>query len=256
MARAAYLRVYIPAEQHPDMSEHVAQRVDAAPVLTRGEFGLSEESTRDDAFVIEHRGRRYVCPRYPRLRMLEGLIAFRNAFQGPTGAVLVPQSAAERAARELERIYSRFPEARSHILTSSFYVPLRWFAAFDPEDRALVDASGGLTIRYRTEVAPALDRLRRVAEVLENAGFDEAVVGQVTGVVEWMEGFPADAVVELDYAGVASLFSEAELALDESAAEIGASIDALDHGDYEQAGELYAAAATRWAHAQSLSFLN
>lgn len=256
MARAAYLRVYIPSDHHPDLSEHVAGPRGPAPVLTRGEFGLSEESTRDDAFVLEHQGRRYVCPRYPRLRMLEGLIAFRNAYQGHTGSVLVPKATAERAVRELERIYSRFPEARSHILTSSFYVPLRWFAAFDPDDRALIEEEAGLTIRYRTEVGEALGRLHRVAAVLEEVGFDESIVGQVTDVVRWMEAFPAEAIVELDYAGVASLFSEAELALDESAAEIAASIDALDDGDYEQAGELYAAAATRWAHAQSLSYLN
>ena len=75
-------------------------------------------------------------------------------------------------------------------------------------------------------------------------------------VVHWLEGFPADAMVELDYAGVAGLFSEGDLVIDETAKEVAASIDALEEGDYETAGEMYAVAASRWAHAQSIAFAN
>ncbi len=55
---------------------------------------------------------------------------------------------------------------------------------------------------------------------------------------------------------MARLFSDGDLALDESAADIAASLDALERGDLEEAGEHYATAAARWAHAQSLSHVN
>ena len=255
MAPAAYLRVYLPERRYRRPLEHVIA-ADSAPVLTRGEFGLISESARDDAFVIEVAGERFVCPRYPRLRMLEGLLAFRNAYDPATSSTLVPEGVAERAAAELDRIYSRHPGMRSHILTSPFYVPLRWFAAFDPSERAIAQSVDGLSIRYRTSLGDAIDRLERVVAVLDDAGFDDGTVEQVSDVVDWMRPFSRAAVLELDYAGVAALFTEAELALDESASDVLASIDALERGDLEAAGEAYAAAASRWAHAQALSHAN
>jgi hypothetical protein len=188
--------------------------------------------------------------------MLEGLLAFRNAYRGPTASMLVPEATAARAARELDRIQERFPAARSHILTSPFFVPLRWFAAFDPSDRRLLDEESGLTIRYRSRMRDALRRMRRSVQVLEEAGFDDAIVDQVADLVRWMEHFPSRAILELDYADVASLFSRAELAIDESAAEVAASLSALEDGDYEGAADHYSAVASRWAHAQSLVYAN
>jgi len=63
-------------------------------------------------------------------------------------------------------------------------------------------------------------------------------------------------VVELDYGGVAGLFTEDELADDESAADVADSLAALQRGDPEEAGELYTVVAARWARAQALSFAN
>lgn len=256
MAKAAYLRVYLPADRLDEPLVHIAEADASGRVLTRGEYGVWDESVREDAFVLEEDGRRYLCPRYPRLRMLEGLLAFRNAYRGPTASMLVPEATAARAARELDRIQERFPAARSHILTSPFFVPLRWFAAFDPSDRRLVEEDEGLRIRYRSRMRDAVRRMQRSVRVLEDAGFDDAIVDQVADLVRWMEQFPARAILELDYADVASLFSRAELALDESAAEIAASLTALEDGDYEGAADHYSAVALRWAHAQSLVYVN
>lgn len=256
MAKAAYLRVYMPADEVGYFPEHV-RSAHPTRVLTRNTFGVWHEAPRDDAFITEHRGRRYVCPRFPRLRMLEGLLAFRNTYPGLTASLLVPEKMAESATRELERIHSNWPAVRSHILTSPWHVPLRWFAAFDPEDRELVQSSRrGLSIRYRTLLGDALRRMRRAVRVLEESGFEDPVVEQLQDVVAWLDGFPADALVELDYGGVASLFAEGDLVIDETAKEVAASLDALEEGDIERAGEWYAAAASRWAHAQSIAFAN
>lgn len=255
MAKAAYLRVYMPAERVGYYPEHLPA-VDGGRVLTRGRFGVWDEAPSDDAFITEHQGRRYVCPRYPRLRMLEGLIAFRNTYPGLTASLLVPERMAEAAVRELERIHAG-GRVRSHILTSPWHVPLRWFAAFTPAERELVDlGGGGITIRYRTMQGDALQRLRRSLEVLEEAGFEDHVVDQVGDVIDWLEGFPPDSLVELDYDEVADLFPDGDLVIDESAAEVAVIIEALEEGDLERAGEAYAAAASRWAHAQSISHAN
>ena len=257
MAGAAYLRVYIPAEHAPEVAQRARPDRGWPPrVLTRGSFGVWHESVRDDAFAIDRDGVRYVCPRTPKLRMLEGLIAFHKAYLGPTASVLVPEAVADRAARELDMLHSRAPGTRSHSLTAPFYVPLRWFAAFGPEDRELVHTADGLTIRYRTGLAEAVSRLEHAADVVEAVGFEDAVVEQVRDVARWLDPFPNEAIVELDYGGTAALFTDGELAVDESAADVRASVAALERGDFEEAGEHYARAARRWERGQVLANAN
>jgi len=255
MAKAAYLRMYMPAEQVGYFPEYV-RAANGGRVMTRGAFGIWGEVPRDDAFITTHNGRRFVCPRFPRLRMLEGLVAFRNAYPGLTASLLVPERLADAAVRELESIQAT-GGVRSHILTSPWHVPLRWFSAFSPDEREIIgDDDQGLSIRYRTLQGDALPRLRRVVDVLDEAGFDDHVVDQLTDVIAWMEGFPPDAMVELDYDEVAELFPEGDLVFDESANDISVCIDALAEGDLEAAGEAYAAAAARWSHAQSIVHAN
>jgi hypothetical protein len=253
MPRAAYLRVYLPAERFDGLREHVAGSW-TPRVLHRGEYGVWYESTRDDAFRIDWQGRRFVCPRHPWLRMLEGLIAFRNSYSGSSAAMLVPDRIADSAAEELTRMHRGRPGVRSYILTSGWHVPLRWFAAFDPAERELLESGGGLTIRYRTPLPDAVARLARAVRILGEAGFDEVVVEPVRSLAGWLDGFPNSGLVELDYGSVAALFVDGDLVLDESAAEVAGSLDALEDEDFDKAGEYYAAVASRWAHAQSLAY--
>ena len=224
--------------------------------MTVADFGVWEESLREDAFRAEWDGRGWVCPRYPRLRMLEGLLAFRNSYSGMVASALAPERVVVRAAAELEALYTRDPEARSHILTSSWHVPLRWFVAFSPDERDLIEANGSNSIRYRTGLPTARARLEDAIATLDDVGFEDTIVDQVRDVESWLGGFPNDAMVELDYATVAGLFSDGDLAFDESAADINASLDALREGDLSTAGTHYATAATRWSHAQSMTYAN
>lgn len=252
----AYLRVYVPENDDVRLPDHVAPRLAPRNVIVSGTYGVWEESLREDALRLEFEGGDFVCPRYPRLRMLEGLLAFHNSYPGMGGSVLVPEEVVTRAAAELEALHQEQPEARSHILTSPWHVPLRWFAAFEPAQRELVQSADGTTIRYRTRLEEASRRLARTTATLKKAGFDEAVIDPVDGLSAWLEEFPEDAVVELDYGSVAELFGDAELALDETAAEVAASLDALDSGDFDEASDYYAAAAARWALAQARMYSN
>ena len=98
--------------------------------------------------------------------------------------------------------------------------------------------------------------MERAAQVVEGAGFDPSVVGQIRALESWLDGFPAEGLLELDYAGLGKLFSEADLALDESAADTAASLLALEQGNYDEAGLFYGNVARRWGRLQSLTFAN
>ena len=256
MASAAYLRVYLPEDDLAGYPEHTAGSRHGDGVMIGDDFAVWQEPDDDDAFVAEVDGRRYICPRTPKLRMLEGLIAFRRAYPGSTASLLVPDLVADRAAEELENLQSTRPGERSHILTSPFYAPLRWFVAFDPADRELIESADGLSIRYRTTQHLARLRMERAITVLEGVGFDDSMVDEVSDVEGWLETFQSDSLVELDYGGAARYFSDGDLVIDETAAEVHASLSALEKGDLEEAGDRYAAAASRWAPIQALTYAN
>jgi hypothetical protein len=63
-------------------------------------------------------------------------------------------------------------------------------------------------------------------------------------------------MLELDYGSVAHLFSEGDLILDESAADVAAALLALEQGDLERAADFYQIIMRRWGRAQSLAFSN
>ena len=251
MIRAAYLRVYVPSDRTARYPRHVEPiRRD---VIEASDYFVWGEPASDDAFRIDVDGRTYLCPRSPRLRMLEGVLAFSNAYPA---SGLVPERVVRRAAAELEELRSDLPGTRSHILTSPWHVPLRWFIPFTPDQRELYETEAGTSIRYRTRLGRGRARVHRATETLDEAGFDPGVVEQVTDLARWLDEFTSDAMIELDYARVASLFSDAELAFDDSAEDVNASLDALGDLDYEGAGRHYAEVAGRWAHAQAVTYAN
>lgn len=252
MIRVAYLRVYVPADRAPGWSRHAS---DAHSVRAVGDSFLWSESMGEDAFSTTWDGEPYVCPRYPKLRILEGMLAFTNAYPR-FGELMVPEAVVQNAAGQLALIKAESPEARSYILASPWHVPLRWFAAFDPAERELVERPDGITIRYRTAIGSARRRLERAVTVLDNAGFEDGVVEPARDVLHWVSEFAEDAMLELDYGRVVELFSEGDLALDDSCEDVNASLEALESGNFERAGLRYASVAGRWAEAQSLTYVN
>ncbi len=250
MIRTAQLRVYVPKRGAGAFPPHLDP--DRRILRVSDEF-VWEGPTSDDAYTTQWNGATYVCPRYPRLRMLEGVLAHRIDHPG---SMLASELAVRRASQEIDRIRASAPAARSHIVSAPWHVPLRWFALFDPEARELLSTGHGPTIRYRSGIGASLDRIATAIEILEAAGFDDSVIEDAHDVAEWLEGFTSTAMVELHYHTVARLFSDTDLVLDDSCACVHRSLEALERLDYEEAGRAYADVASRWAPAQMLAYVN
>jgi hypothetical protein len=249
MINTAYLRVYLPADRAGTWPAYDTD-VDAALLSMDGRF-IWSEPLESDAFVAEWEGARYLCPRFPRLRMIEGILAFSGV--APTLAMLTDD---ERAALTHELESRRGTNSRSHILASPWHVPLRWFSAFSSTERELVESPAGLSIRYRTALGDAADRVRWAGAVLEAVGFADQIVEQVKELEEWITAFPAGSMLELDYGTVGSGSPGAELTFDESAAEVRESLEALERGDAAAARDAYMRVAGRWARRQAVMFAN
>lgn len=247
MINTAYLRVYLPADRAGTWPAH--QALDGELAMD-GRFIWSEPLD-SDAFEAEWNGAKYVCPRFPRLRMIEGILAFSGV--APNLGML---SDDERAALTHELESRRGADSRSHILASPWHVPLRWFGAFNSSERELIDTKDGLSIRYRTDLGDAADRVRWAAGVLDTVGFADQIVEQVRELEQWISRFPAGSMLELDYGSVANDTPDGDVAFDESAAEVRESLEALERGDAATARDAYMRVAGRWAKRQAVMFAN
>ncbi|MCZ7534123.1 MAG: hypothetical protein M5U23_12115 [Acidimicrobiia bacterium] len=251
MIATAYLRVYIPSIEAAGLPPH--RGLNAPGVLALDDDFLWSESTTDDAIFTTWQDTQYACPRNARLRMLEGVVALNR--QNP-GSGLVSEQQRLYAIAELSRLKRASAIGRSFILSSAWHVPLRWFCAFHPSERDLYDDGVITSIRYRTSLGEAVDRVRWAASVMENAGFPEGPIQHLNDLERWLVEFSAESMVELDYARVATLFTDGDLVFDESAGDVRDSLLGLEAGDLARSGEGYQRVARRWASPQAYTFTN
>lgn len=253
MVYAAQLRVFVPESAAGSWRVHVPPPVGTRPTAILSDLGLWHGPLANDAHHVEWQGRSWLCPRYPRLRMLEGVLAVRAGHVSAVADVLVPEQIAEAASRELAAIRRRTPDARSFILTSPWHVPLRWFSLFTADDREdYEDSAGYPSVRFRSPIGPSRERLERAIGIIRDAGFAVPIVEALESLRQWLDDFGDEAMVELDYGTVARLFDPADLAADDSVEQVALSLDALERGDLEGAETHYMAVAGRWAIAQAL----
>jgi hypothetical protein len=265
---AAYLRVFQALDTLPDSErarwERSIERGEhfepPAPVYRQrraagGRLGLlTMDEERADVRLVD--GAWYVCPSRTRIRVLAGLLSLRDTVPGEVAEVLVPESEARRAARELARIRRRDPRAVPTVLESAWHVPVRWFVLFADGERRLVERPDiGYRIYYWTSLPEARRRAQRAARVLDRGGL-EGVAGVVRDIDDWLSCFEPGCAVELDYGDAAASSGWNDLDEDHSAEELQASLDALEAGDADRAGELYQAVAGRWAEARIRESLN
>ena len=251
MIATAYFRVYLPSVRVGGLPPH--RDLNAVGELTVSKEFVWSEPTQDDAIYTVWQGSQYASPRNSRLRMLEGIIAFGGAAEG---SMLVPENQRLSAIVELSKLKRTSALARSFILSSAWHVPLRWFSAFRATEREIYTEGDLTSIRYRTSIGEAIDRVRWATSVLESAGFPEGPIEHLTELEHWLADFSPDSMVELDYGRVSTLFQEGDLVFDESANDVRESLLALESGDFPKLGDGYQRVARRWASPQAYTFTN
>lgn len=253
MIKTAHLRVYLPSDRVGSLPE--AER-GGARVPHDMTYAIGAISMSDDALAADWHGRRYLCPRTPRLRMLEGVLAVSNAYDRLGTGSVVPERVAGAAKAELERIHEEAPAARTHILTSAWHVPMRWFVPFVTSHREIVGDGPGLRVRYRCDQRQAMSNLDWAVSALHGVDLLDHVMLEVRELRRWLGDFPTSSMVELDYGSVAQMFDESDLVLDDSVAEVKAALDALQRGTVASAIRHYHRVSSRWAPGLAISSSN
>jgi hypothetical protein len=267
----AYLRVFRPLDSYPETERADWERYivsgghppSGRPVYRHESVGgdrsigllASAEGEYADVRLVD--GTYYVCPWRTRLRILAGILSFRESAPTELAETFVPESEARRAARELARLKRREPSASPTMLQSPWHVPVRWFVLVDDEERRLVEsAPGEFRLYYWTPLREAKRRADRALQVVRRSEL-APIASLIHELAEWLAGFQSTCVLELDYAGVSSLFSWDELDNDHSGRDIQEAIEEIAQpGGMARAAELYQSVSSRWAEAMSRESLS
>lgn len=238
MIDVAFLRVYRPAQR-----VRLPVSTGSGDLPRLGAATLTTESQVADAWEVEWRDAVWRCPRVPRRRMLESLVAFHQA-TNRLGVGIIDSTVAESARRELAHIRSGVSEPAS-VMVSAWHPPLRWFIVFTYDDQVE-------PMLLRTGLAEAEGRAKATVEAMRAIGLPSMWVDDIESLASWLGGFDGEGMVELDYRQVA--WRSDELAADETVVDIQRSVAALLDGDVDGAVEAFGAAMYRWAAAQAVAY--
>jgi hypothetical protein len=239
------------------------------------------------AYVRWAEGITYVCPWQTRLRSWLALARLK-ATAGPLLADAFAPRQVQQAAQAHARWERKGVQARVHIQSATWSVPLAWFVPFSPTERWLVlgsaadrdgkgpaTASGTRTLVYATAMAQARRRVARALATVRRAsgpkvsrrgrGADRdqdrgapttvamiRVSARLEEVGRWLEEFHPHSLVELDYGGLVQLLDDDALRADQSVAEVSAAVSALSSREYELATAMYQRLRARWRELEAI----
>jgi hypothetical protein len=239
----------------------------------------------EQAYLLSSHAGLVVCPWRTELRSWAAAAELATVLPAELTGSVLPVREVETAAGAHERWLADHPDARSHILTSRWVVPVRWFLPFHRDERRLQlgsrprPADGGAgsgaspgaepgaapaspvtavgrSLVYRTEMAQARRRMARALAVLRRAFDSGPVVGAVESLGRWLEEFHPRSVVELDYGGIVDLRSDAELRSDDSVGDVAEALGAIADGDADNATRAYDRVIERWRIAHRVESAN
>jgi hypothetical protein len=137
----------------------------------------------------------------------------------------------EEAVRRARQVLATGGPGPVHVLSSTWAVPLAWFALVDPAEVRVITEDG---LRRPVWRSPADDVRARAGRVLrtvtEHLGEVASAVA-LADVLRWIGRFPHGSAVELDYAGLGALLDDTAVAGDTGCAAVHAVVRQLERGD-------------------------
>ena len=233
---------------------------------------LSVATDTEHAYVRHLDGLTYVCPWRLQVRAWQALEDFRTLLPDELTEAFLPPATLLAAEVEHESWASANPDASLGIRTSTWSIPLTWFALFEPEERRLVLgerrpvgaadrgalAQTGLdrALVYLTAMSRARRRAARALHVVRRVFDDGPAIEALDELGRWLEEFHPHSLVELDYGGLVHLMDDETLSADDSVGDIAGALDDLSRGDAASAGARYEEITARWRVIASLEHAN
>jgi hypothetical protein len=205
--------------------------------------------------VLDHEGKRYVAPWSTTARCWAALDDFKSTLPASVIKFFIPQTIEDSIRSSTEIVEDKV----SHILTTTWNIPPRWFSLFRPDERMRGENDDGYFTIMRTSIANAKQRAEFTHDAVLSAFGSGQVEGEVADLIDWLEIFDSNSIVELDYGGLAIYLNnlliengEAGLDADTSIEDVNSSIAGLASGDGSLAGRGYERLVSRWRKVAAL----
>jgi hypothetical protein len=205
--------------------------------------------------VLDHEGKRYVAPWSTTARCWAALDDFKSTLPPAVIKFFIPQTIEDSIRSSTEIVEDKV----SHILTTTWNIPPRWFSLFRPDERMRGENDDGYFTIMRTSIANAKQRAAFTHDAVLNAFGNGPIEGEVAYLIDWLEIFDTASIVELDYGGLAIYLNnlliengEAGLDADTSIEDVNSSIAGLASGDGSLAGRGYERLVSRWRKVAAL----
>ena len=231
-----------------------SRREEQALALRRLVFPEPPAVRPDGAHVLDIDGVRYISPWSTATRCWAALDDFKESLPSSITPFFISPSLEEVITTGVDVLEDRVP----HIITENWVIPPRWFSLYSPEERLRgVDADGPYCTA-RTTMAKARERAERSHEIVLGAFGQGPVEQEIENMLDWLEMFHPESLVELDYGGLASYLDVAlrEQGLDgitddSSIEDVAFSLSGLAAADGAVAGQGYERLVTRWRSVQA-----
>ena len=211
--------------------------------------------TADGAHILEFEAKRYVAPWSTAARSWAALETFKDSMPPNVARFFVPSNVEEAILINSENVEDKVP----HILTETWLIPPRWFSLFEPTERIRGHNHDGAFTVLRTSISNAKKRCMFTHQSVVGAFGNGPIEEEIADLLEWLNMFHSQSLVELDYGGLANYVEQVlkedgleGLEGDTSVEDIQLSLNGLATGDGAQAGLGYERLVTRWRRVSAL----
>ncbi|MDX3657440.1 hypothetical protein PV646_09010 [Streptomyces sp. ID05-26A] len=190
-----------------------------------------------------------VCPLDLRARSAAALVGFLASappILQDAALNLSPETVRARASA----VMAELSAGAVHVISTTWTIPLPWFALVDPAQRRVVLASAQddpeRQVSWRVAMADARRRVARALKTVKRSLGEDGPAKVLSDTGRWLEHFHPHSAVELDYGGLVQLLEDKDLLEDTSAADVNAILDALEADDAEEVALRYEALREFW----------
>lgn len=259
----ASLRIYEPLSAFEPVDRIRWQNIDAsidsrkeeqALALRRLVFPEPPAVRPDGAHVLDINEIRYVSPWSTATRCWAALDDFKESLPSSITPFFIPASLEEVITTGVDLLEDRVP----HIITENWVIPPRWFSIFTPEERVRGEDEDGPFSFARTTMSKARERAIASHEIVLSAFGEGPVEAEIENMIDWLELFHPESLVELDYGGLAAYLDLAlrkqgldGISEDSSIEDVANSLAGLSAADGSIAGVGYERLVSRWRTVQA-----
>lgn len=190
-----------------------------------------------------------VCPLDLRARSAAALIGF-VATAAPTLRNAALSESLDMIRDRASTVLAELPSGAVHVVSTTWTVPLPWFALVDPNHRHVVVATQNDPRRqvcWRIAMTDARQRATRAHDLAVRTFGDAGPTKVLADTSRWLDHFHEHSAVELDYGGLVQLLDDQELIEDSSAEDVNAIIEALEAQNVEEVATRFERLRDFWA---------